>query len=164
MRLTSFAIRVMEKDEKWGQKNSRVDFCYLVSIWAPNADEDALRMMMDWNHWVGSTHAIFNEIYDRQSAFNRSFSSMIVSILGRTPCRMQFNLGTYHAEFDEGHLKWDLASAEAEVEANMAILTDAHQPLHRAENKLRWIFQLCWTRLKNVIVSSTLYLVFDSKS
>lgn len=77
---------------------------------------------------------------------------------------MQFVLRTYLAEFDEGHLKCDLASAEAEVEANMAILTDAHQPLHMAENKLRWIFQLCWTRLKNVSLSSSLYFVFNSKS
>jgi len=41
-------------DEKTSQKNSRVDLCYLASIWAPNADEEALRMMLDWNHWVCS--------------------------------------------------------------------------------------------------------------
>ena len=45
----------MEKDGKWGQKNSMVDFCYLVSMWAPYADEDALRMMLDWAQWVDST-------------------------------------------------------------------------------------------------------------
>lgn len=61
MRLTSSAIRIMDKDEKWGQRNSRVDLTYLASIWAPSADEDAFRMMYDWNHWVGSTHAIFGE-------------------------------------------------------------------------------------------------------
>jgi hypothetical protein len=42
----------MKMDEKTSQKNSRVDLCYLASIWAPNADEEALRMMLDWNHWV----------------------------------------------------------------------------------------------------------------
>ena len=87
---------------------------------------------------------------------------MIVSILGRT--LIQFVLRTYHAEFDEGHLKFDLASAEAEVEANMAILTDDHRTLDEEDNKLRWMFQLCWTRLKNVILSSTLYFEFDSMS
>ncbi|KAL8820953.1 MAG: hypothetical protein Q9191_007410 [Dirinaria sp. TL-2023a] len=54
----------------------------------------------------------------------------------------------YNTEFDEGHLKCDLAAAEAEVEATMAILTDTHPQLRMEDNKLRWIFQLCWIRLK----------------
>ncbi|KAI0169616.1 Presilphiperfolan-8-beta-ol synthase [Hypoxylon sp. FL1284] len=44
--------RLMNWDEKTSAKNTRVDLCYLASIWAPEADEDALRMMLDWNHWV----------------------------------------------------------------------------------------------------------------
>ena len=51
----------MEKDEKWGQRNSRVDLCYMASIWAPDADEDALRMMVDWNYWVDLFNAILDE-------------------------------------------------------------------------------------------------------
>lgn len=47
LELINLVFRVMEKDEKWGQRNSRVDLCYLASIWAPHADEDALRMMLD---------------------------------------------------------------------------------------------------------------------
>ncbi|KAI0393303.1 Presilphiperfolan-8-beta-ol synthase [Xylariaceae sp. FL0594] len=44
--------KIMKMDERTNQKNARVDLCYLASIWAPNADEEALRMMLDWNHWV----------------------------------------------------------------------------------------------------------------
>lgn len=44
--------RIMKMDEKTSAKNTRVDLCYLASIWAPDADEEALRMMLDWNHWV----------------------------------------------------------------------------------------------------------------
>ena len=51
----------MEQDEKWGQRNSKVDLCYLASIWAPHADEDALLMMFDWVHWVGPPQAILDE-------------------------------------------------------------------------------------------------------
>ena len=53
-------------------------------------------------------------------------------------------------EFDEGHLRHDVTVAEAEVVANMAILTDTHPTLCKEDNKLRWIFQLCWFRLKEV--------------
>ncbi|KAL8820954.1 MAG: hypothetical protein Q9191_007411 [Dirinaria sp. TL-2023a] len=53
--------RVMEKDEKWGQRNSRVDLCYMVCIWAPHADEDALRTMLDWNYWVDPYHTVHDE-------------------------------------------------------------------------------------------------------
>lgn len=56
MSLTGSAIRVMGKDRDWGQKNSRVDFCYMNSIWAPYADEDALRMGLDWQQWVSPIH------------------------------------------------------------------------------------------------------------
>ncbi|KAI0533379.1 Presilphiperfolan-8-beta-ol synthase [Xylaria digitata] len=38
--------------DKTSAKNIRVDFCFLSSIWVPNADEEALRMTLDWNHWI----------------------------------------------------------------------------------------------------------------
>ncbi|KAI0206676.1 Presilphiperfolan-8-beta-ol synthase [Astrocystis sublimbata] len=44
--------KIMHMDEKMSARNTRVDLCFLASIWAPDADEDALRMMLDWNHWV----------------------------------------------------------------------------------------------------------------
>ena len=47
--------RIINADQKWAVKNSRVDLCYLASTWAPYCDEEALRMMVDWNHWVRST-------------------------------------------------------------------------------------------------------------
>ncbi|KAI1297832.1 Presilphiperfolan-8-beta-ol synthase [Xylaria venustula] len=44
--------KIMNFDEKMNARNTRVDLCFLASIWAPDADETALRMMLDWNHWV----------------------------------------------------------------------------------------------------------------
>ncbi|KAI1419590.1 Presilphiperfolan-8-beta-ol synthase [Xylaria sp. FL1777] len=44
--------KIMNMDEKTSSRNTRVDLCFLASIWAPDADEEALRMMLDWNHWV----------------------------------------------------------------------------------------------------------------
>ncbi|KAI0145598.1 Presilphiperfolan-8-beta-ol synthase [Xylariaceae sp. FL1272] len=44
--------KIMNFDERMAARNARVDLCFLASIWAPHADETALRMMLDWNHWV----------------------------------------------------------------------------------------------------------------
>ena len=77
---------------------------------------------------------------------------------------VQFVHRTYNVEFDEGHLKSDLAAAEGEVEAYMAILTDTHPPLRMEDNKLRWVFQLCWVRLKKVYLPISPCLVSDSMS
>ena len=60
MTLTSPATRIMEKDGIWAQKNSRLDYCYLSAIWAPYADEEALRVILDWNNWVDPTHVILD--------------------------------------------------------------------------------------------------------
>ena len=38
--------------EKQAARNSRADFTYLVSWWVPDCDAEALRNMVDWNHWV----------------------------------------------------------------------------------------------------------------
>ncbi len=44
--------RLLGESDKWAARNSKVDLAYLASIWAPFCDENALRMMVDWNHWV----------------------------------------------------------------------------------------------------------------
>ena len=77
---------------------------------------------------------------------------------------VQFVHGTCNAEFDEGRLKWDLAAAKSEVEATMAILTDTHPPIRMEDNRVRWIFQLCWIRVQNVFLANSPCFVFDSKS
>lgn len=69
-----------------------------------------------------------------------------------------------NTEFDEGHLKCDVAAAEAEVEANLAILTDTHPTLRLEDNKLRWIFQLCWFRLKKVFPAISICFVLHIMS
>ncbi|KAI1159663.1 terpenoid synthase [Nemania serpens] len=43
---------IMNMDEKTNAKNMRYDMCYFCSICVPTADEEALRMVLDWNHWV----------------------------------------------------------------------------------------------------------------
>ncbi|KAM0124830.1 hypothetical protein ACHAO1_010889 [Botrytis cinerea] len=44
--------RVMNFNKAVAARNSKVDLCFLASIWAPDAPEDRLVMMLDWNHWV----------------------------------------------------------------------------------------------------------------
>ncbi|POS72676.1 hypothetical protein DHEL01_v208929 [Diaporthe helianthi] len=44
--------KVMKFDKKMAERNAKVDLCYLASIWSPDASEDRLVMMLDWNHWV----------------------------------------------------------------------------------------------------------------
>jgi hypothetical protein len=51
-RADAWIAKIMGADAKWSQRNSRVDLCYLASIWAPECDAAALRIMVDWNHWV----------------------------------------------------------------------------------------------------------------
>ncbi|KAF4826986.1 Cytochrome P450 monooxygenase BOT4 [Colletotrichum tropicale] len=43
---------VMTYDEAEAAKNSKVDLCFLASIWSPIASEDRLKIMLDWHHWV----------------------------------------------------------------------------------------------------------------
>ncbi|ORY57507.1 isoprenoid synthase domain-containing protein [Pseudomassariella vexata] len=43
---------VLGYDEKAAHRNSRADFTYLVSFWAPNGDAEALRTLVDWQHWA----------------------------------------------------------------------------------------------------------------
>ncbi|KAM0146338.1 hypothetical protein ACHAPG_011193 [Botrytis cinerea] len=44
--------RVMNFNKAVAARNSKVDLCFLASMWAPDAPEDRLVMMLDWNHWV----------------------------------------------------------------------------------------------------------------
>lgn len=52
VRVLTVGNRIMNFNKDMTAKNTRVDLCYLASIWAPDADAVALRMMLDWNHWV----------------------------------------------------------------------------------------------------------------
>ncbi|KAK8080608.1 hypothetical protein PG997_008426, partial [Apiospora hydei] len=42
---------IMGMSDQMSARNTKVDLCYLASIWAPDANEEDLRMMLDWNHW-----------------------------------------------------------------------------------------------------------------
>ncbi|KAI9035559.1 terpene synthase family protein [Aspergillus affinis] len=48
----AWIARTISASQQWAARNSKVDLAYLASIWAPYCDEEALRMMVDWNHWV----------------------------------------------------------------------------------------------------------------
>ncbi|KAI0850474.1 terpenoid synthase [Daldinia vernicosa] len=48
--------RIMKMDEKTSARNKRVDFCYLGALWAPDADEESLRVLLDWCHWFDEGH------------------------------------------------------------------------------------------------------------
>ncbi|KAI2606579.1 Presilphiperfolan-8-beta-ol synthase [Hypoxylon sp. NC1633] len=100
--------RIMNMDEKMCARNVRTDLCYMTSIWVPNADEEALRVMLDFNHWVF--------LFDDQ--------------------------------FDEGHLKNDPIAAQEEVDRTMAIMDDDAPLMNLEENKIRYVFQAFWLRLK----------------
>lgn len=42
----------MKKDQAWSAKNQSVELGFLCSTWAPTANEDAMRTLFDYNHWV----------------------------------------------------------------------------------------------------------------
>ncbi|KAM0803199.1 Presilphiperfolan-8-beta-ol synthase [Usnea florida] len=43
---------LLRESDKWAARNSKADLAYLASMFAPSCDEDALRMVVDWSHWV----------------------------------------------------------------------------------------------------------------
>lgn len=50
--LSWYLFRIKQPDDEWALKNSKMDLCYLASVSAPDADEEALRVVVDWNKWV----------------------------------------------------------------------------------------------------------------
>lgn len=48
----AWIAETLSMSEKQSARNSRADFTYLVSWWAPDCDAEALRNMVDWNHWA----------------------------------------------------------------------------------------------------------------
>ncbi|GME40823.1 Terpene synthase metal binding domain protein [Neofusicoccum parvum] len=47
-----WAQDILRLDEKEARRNSKADFTYMASVWIPDADEEALRVVVDWLHWV----------------------------------------------------------------------------------------------------------------
>ncbi|RYC58180.1 hypothetical protein CHU98_g8017 [Xylaria longipes] len=67
--------RVMKMDQKTSAKNARADFCYLASTWAPHADEEALRMLLDWCNWFDEGHLKSNP-FAAQDEVDRTMAIM----------------------------------------------------------------------------------------
>ncbi|KAI0007135.1 isoprenoid synthase domain-containing protein [Xylariaceae sp. FL0662B] len=53
--------RVFNLTEEKARKNAQADFAYMNAIWAPKADDIALRVMIDWHHWVFAFDDQFDE-------------------------------------------------------------------------------------------------------
>ncbi|KAL2786795.1 isoprenoid synthase domain-containing protein [Aspergillus keveii] len=90
----SWISRVILADEKWASRNSKVDLCYLASIWAPYCDEEALRMMVDWNHWVFLFDDQFDEGHlsmDLQAAQEEIDRTMAIMSDEELPVRREDN-------------------------------------------------------------------------
>ncbi|TGJ85574.1 hypothetical protein E0Z10_g3222 [Xylaria hypoxylon] len=57
----AWAAMIYNLDEKMARRNAKADFAYMNAIWAPHADEEAYRMMVDWHHWVFAFDDQFDE-------------------------------------------------------------------------------------------------------
>ncbi|KAI8624673.1 Presilphiperfolan-8-beta-ol synthase [Xylariaceae sp. FL1651] len=57
----AWAAMVYKLDENKAKRNAKADFAYMNAIWAPDADEEAFRMMVDWHHWVFAFDDQFDE-------------------------------------------------------------------------------------------------------
>ncbi|KAF9240966.1 hypothetical protein DTO012A7_160 [Penicillium roqueforti] len=98
-------------DKKWASRNTRVDLAYLASIWAPTCDQEALRMMIDWNHWV----FLFDDQFDEghlsrdpeaaQEEINRTLEIMEDTQPPRCGRDQQQRWKYMHRHFFDGLLK-----------------------------------------------------------
>ncbi|KAH7019598.1 Presilphiperfolan-8-beta-ol synthase [Ilyonectria destructans] len=48
--------KIMKFDKATAARNAKVDLCFLSAIWSPDASEDRLVTMLDWNHWFDEGH------------------------------------------------------------------------------------------------------------
>ncbi|RHZ53952.1 hypothetical protein CDV55_104405 [Aspergillus turcosus] len=90
----AWITRIISADDKWASRNSRVDLCFLASIWAPYCDEEALRMMVDWNHWVFLFDDQFDEGHlstDLQAAQDEIDRTMAIMSDTEPPVRAEDN-------------------------------------------------------------------------
>lgn len=54
------------------------------------------------------------------------------------------------AEFDEGHLQYDVEAAQAECDFTFALLSSSHPTVSAVENPLGHIFQHTWLCFQKV--------------
>ncbi|KAI1206482.1 Presilphiperfolan-8-beta-ol synthase [Annulohypoxylon truncatum] len=57
----AWLARTFGQSGKWATKNSKTDYAYLASMWAPTCDEEALRTIVDWMHWASYFDDQFDE-------------------------------------------------------------------------------------------------------
>lgn len=52
------SFSVLRLDEASARAYVKADLCLLSALWTPKGDEWGLRLVTDWNHWVGFTLTI----------------------------------------------------------------------------------------------------------
>ncbi|KAI2464559.1 Presilphiperfolan-8-beta-ol synthase [Annulohypoxylon bovei var. microspora] len=57
----AWIARTFQGNGKWATKNSKIDYAYLASMWAPTCDEEGLRTIVDWMHWASYFDDQFDE-------------------------------------------------------------------------------------------------------
>ncbi|KAI8243934.1 Presilphiperfolan-8-beta-ol synthase [Colletotrichum sp. SAR 10_96] len=70
--MPSNASEVFQFDETAAKKNVKADFALMCALSAPYADEEALRMMVDWHNWV----FIFDDQFDEGHLKNDPVKAM----------------------------------------------------------------------------------------
>ncbi|KAK3354057.1 isoprenoid synthase domain-containing protein [Lasiosphaeria hispida] len=116
----AWITRVMKKDEAWAARNASVDLAFLASCWAPGAGDEGLRVVVDWNHWVF--------LFDDRRRNDPGFGT-----------------GLMRAEFDEGHLRNDLAAARREINMMLAVMDGLLRV--QEEDAVRFVFQTVCDRV-----------------
>ncbi|KAK0387053.1 hypothetical protein NLU13_5366 [Sarocladium strictum] len=56
-----YVARTLRLTPKQAMRNAKADFAFLVAWWAPNADAEALRTLIDWQHWAFPWDDMFDE-------------------------------------------------------------------------------------------------------
>ncbi|KAI3393167.1 hypothetical protein diail_4655 [Diaporthe ilicicola] len=88
---------LLEMDEKAAKKNSKVDFAYMTAIWSPTSNAEALRTILDWNHWI----FFYDDLYD-EGCFKDDFPAAKaeveanIAIMNQTAPRYSPNETEYH--------------------------------------------------------------------
>lgn len=127
--------RLLNLDAKAYAKHQRVNFSRLASMWMPEADEEGLRVMVDWLTWV----FYFDDCESRVPLLTFFFFFLP-------------NHGTLTARqvFDDGELRDNPAAAQAEAEATLSLMSDSDQQVSPELHPLRYMFHSTWIRFRNV--------------
>ncbi|KAJ5958909.1 Presilphiperfolan-8-beta-ol synthase [Penicillium vulpinum] len=127
--------RIFQANQKWIEKNSKVDLVYLSAMWTPNCNAAELAIVADWNQWVGYMPFLLK--------LSEKYGFL------------------FDDQFDEGHLQIDPAAAQDEIDLTLAIMSDCQPPVQVKDNRIRHLFQTIWDRVKECHSDPLLVSWFD---